>query len=375
MKSIKEIDDLKGKRVLVRVDFNLPMEGGRIVDDFRIKKALPTIEYLHKKGATVILLAHLETGGDDKVSLKPVAVRLKKYLPETIFIETPIFSDQTEKELSEMKKGSIVLLENLRREKGEKDNAPSFARALSRYGDIYVNEAFSVSHRVHASIVGIAKHIPGYAGFQLLDEVKHLSKAFDPSHPFLFILGGAKFETKIPLIKKFLKNADQCVIAGALMNDFFVAKGYEVGTSLVDTGNFHIGTLLKHKNLVLPPDVEVAKGSKHHAVKPDSVAKDEMIVDIGPASIELLKGLIEKAKFILWNGPLGKYETGFGGATEQVLKLISKSKAESIIGGGDTVALVSKLKLEDKLGFVSTGGGATLDFLDKGTLPGIKALK
>ena len=375
MKSIKEIDDLKGKRVLVRVDFNLPMEGGKIVDDFRIKKALPTIEYLHKKGATVILLAHLETGGDDKVSLKPVAVRLKKYLPETIFIETPIFSDQTEKELSEMKKGSIVLLENLRREKGEKDNAPSFARALSRYGDIYVNEAFSVSHRVHASIVGIAKHIPGYAGFQLLDEVKHLSKAFDPSHPFLFILGGAKFETKIPLIKKFLKNADQCVIAGALMNDFFVAKGYEVGTSLVDTGNFHIGTLLKHKNLVLPPDVEVSKGSKHHAVKPDSVAKDEMIVDIGPASIELLKGLIEKAKFILWNGPLGKYETGFGGATEQVLKLISKSKAESVIGGGDTVALVSKLKLEDKLGFVSTGGGATLDFLDKGTLPGIKALK
>ncbi len=375
MKSIKEIEDLKGKRVLVRVDFNLPMENGKIVDDFRIKKALPTIEYLHKKGATIILLAHLETAGDDKVSLKPIAVRLKKYLPTSHFIEMPIFSDETEKELAELKKGSIVLLENLRREKGEKDNAPSFARALSRYGDIYVNEAFSVSHRVHASIVGIAKHIPGYAGLQLQEEVKHLSKAFDPSHPFLFLLGGAKFETKIPLVKKFLKNADQCVIAGALMNDFFLAKGYTVGVSLVDKGNFQINTLLKHKNLILPPDVEVAKGSKHHVVKPDSVANDEAIVDIGPATIELLKGLIEKAKFILWNGPLGKYETGFGGATEQVLKLISKSKAESVIGGGDTVALVSKLKLEDKLGFVSTGGGATLDFLDKGTLPGIKALK
>jgi phosphoglycerate kinase len=361
--------------VLVRVDFNLPMEKGKIVDDFRIKKALPTIEYLHKKGATVILLAHLETAGDDRVSLKVVAARLKKYLPTSIFIETPIFSDETEKELLELKKGSIVLLENLRREKGEKDNAPSFARALSRYGDIYVNEAFSVSHRAHASIVGIAKHIPSYAGFQLQDEVKHLSEAFDPSHPFLFILGGAKFETKIPLIKKFLKNADQCVIGGALMNDFFLAKGYDVGTSLVDGGNFQIGTLLKHKNLVLPVDVEVAKGSKHHVTKPSDVAKDEMIVDIGPATVEILKGLIEKAKFILWNGPLGKYETGFGGATEQVLKLISKSNAQSVIGGGDTVALVSKLKLEDKLGFVSTGGGATLDFLDKGTLPGIKALK
>lgn len=375
MKSIKEIENLAGKRVLVRVDFNVPIENGKIIDDFRIKKALPTIEYLHKKGATVILITHLEVDGDEHASLKPVAVRLKKYLPTAAFIETPIFSDQTEQELSELKKGSIVLLENLRREKGEKDNAPSFARALSRYGDIFVNEAFSNSHRVHASMVGIAKHIPGYAGLQMLDEVKHLSKAFDPSHPFLFILGGAKFETKIPLVKKFLKNVDNCVIAGALMNDFFLAKGYEVGTSLVDKGNFQINTLLKHKNLILPSDVEVTKGSKHHVTKPSDVAADEMIVDIGPATVEMLKGLIEKAKFILWNGPLGKYETGFGGATEQILKAISKGKADSIIGGGDTVALVSKLKLEDKLGFVSTGGGATLDFLEKGTLPGIKALK
>jgi phosphoglycerate kinase len=373
MKSIKEIENLKGVKVLVRVDFNLPMKDGKIIDDFRIKKALPTIEYLHKKGAIVILISHI--GREVTESLKPVAVRLKKYLPDAVFIETPILSDATEDHIAQLKKGDIVLLENLRREKGEKDNSPSFARALSRYGEIYVNEAFSVSHRADASIVGIAKHLPSYAGLQLVEEVKHLSKAFDPSHPFLFILGGAKFETKIPLVKKFLKNADNCVIAGALMNDFFLEKGYEVGTSLVDEGNFRLNTLMKHKNLILPPDVEVAKGTKHHIVKPDGVAKDEAIVDVGPKTIELLKDLVEKAKFILWNGPLGKYETGFGGATEDILKIISKSKAESVIGGGDTVALVSKLKLEDKLGFVSTGGGATLDFLDKGTLPGIKALK
>lgn len=373
MKSIKEIGSLSGKKVLLRVDFNLPMKDGKVLDDFRIKKAIPTIEYLHKKGAIIIILAHL--GEDGKESLAPVAVKLKKYIPKAVFINTPIFSNETEAKIAKLKKGDIVMLENLRGETGEKNNSPSFARALSRYGTIYINEAFSVSHRLHASIVGITKYLPGYAGFQLEDEVNHLSRAFKPEHPFLFILGGAKFETKIPLIKKFLHNADNVFICGALANDFFQAKGYEVGTSLVGGGHFQIPSLLKHKNLMLPVDVEVAKNSKHNFVKPDGVNKDEKIVDVGPASIELLKGLIEKSKFVLWNGPLGKYESGFGGATEQILKIISKSKTDSVVGGGDTVAIVSKLKLESKLGFVSTGGGATLDFLAKGTLPGIKVLK
>ena len=273
------------------------------------------------------------------------------------------------------KKKDIILLENLRRETGEKNNSPSFARALSRYGDVYVNDAFSVSHRPHASIIGITKYLDGYAGFQLEEEIKSLSVAFNPSHPFLFILGGAKFDTKMPLIKKFLRDADKVLISGALSNDFFKAKGYEVGTSLVEDKNYEIPSLLKHKNLLLPLDLEVAKGSKVRFTKPDGVLPDENIVDVGPQTVELLRDLITKSKFILWNGPLGKYENGFGGATEKVLKIISKSKSQSIIGGGDTVVLISKLKLEDKLGFVSTGGGATLDFLVKGTLPGIKVLK
>jgi phosphoglycerate kinase len=373
MKSVKEIGSISGKKVILRVDLNVPLSNGTVVDDFRIKKAVPTIEYLHNKGAIVILLSHI--GEDGSQSLKPVALKLKKYLPTVKFIDSPIFSDDTENHINKLKKGDVVLLENTRREKGEKDNSPSFARALSRFGDIYVNDAFSVCHREHASVVGIAKHLPSYAGLQLINEIENLSKAFNPEHPFLFILGGAKFETKIPLIRKFLRQADEVFICGALANDFFKTKGYEIGMSLVDNTGFQIPLLLKHKNLLLPPDVEVVSGSKHHFAKADEVKSDETIVDAGPETIQKLEELIKKAKFILWNGPLGKYEKGFGGATEKVLKLIAKSSAHSIIGGGDTVALVSKLRLEDKLGFVSTGGGATLDFLAKGTLPGIKALK
>ena len=373
MKTIKEIENLSGKRVIVRLDLNVPMSNGKILDDFRIKKAVPTLEYLHKKGAIVIILAHL--GEDGKESLAPVAVKLKKYFPTLNFINMPIFSDETEKMVYALKKGDIVLLENIRREVGEKKNSPSFARAISRYGEIYVNDAFSVSHRAHASVVGITKYLPGYAGFQLSQEIDKLSRVFKPSHPFLFILGGAKFETKIPLVKKFIREADSIFISGALANDFFKVKGYEIGTSLVDDGDFQIPSLLKHKNLLLPIDVNVTKNSKHRFTKADEIGIDECVVDVGPETVTLLKGLIEKAKFILWNGPLGKYEIGYSSATEELLKVVSKSKADSVIGGGDTVALVSKLKLEDKLGFVSTGGGATLDFLAKGTLPGIKALK
>lgn len=371
MKSIKDIKELGGKRILVRVDFNVPIKDGKVVDDFRIKKAVPTILFLQKKGAKVILISHLGNTG----TMKPVADKLKKYIPDMIFANEKILSDKTENLVNNLKNGEVVLLENLRSEEGEEKNSPSFARALSRYGQIYVNDAFSVCHRKHASVIGITKYLAGYAGFQLIEEVDNLSKAFNSSHPFLFILGGAKFDTKIPLIKKFARNADTMFIGGALANDFFKYKGYEVGVSLVDKGNPEIKSLLKYKNLIIPTDVEVNKGKINRLVKSSEVNIDENIVDVGPETILQLKGLIEKAKFILWNGPLGKYEFGFGGATEKVLKLIAKSNAESIIGGGDTISIISKLKIEDKFSFVSTGGGATLEFLANGTLPGIKALK
>jgi phosphoglycerate kinase len=238
-----------------------------------------------------------------------------------------------------------------------------------------VNEAFSVSHRKDASIVLLSKLLPAYAGIQLEEEVKNLSKAIkNPKHPFLFILGGAKFSTKMPLIKKYLKLADYVFIGGALLNDFLKAEGYEVGKSLVDDENFGIEKILKNKKLILPIDVVVRDGKILKNVKISEVKKDEVILDVGSESIKMLEPLIKKSKLILWNGPLGKYEAGGGGATKKVLKLVASSKAESIIGGGDTVALISEMKMENKFSFVSTGGGATLDFLANGTLPGIKAL-
>lgn len=374
MKSIKEIKNLSGKRVLVRVAFNVPVKDGKVIDDFRIKKSLKTIKYLQSKNAKIILMSHL--GEDEKESFKPIISKFKKYIPKLVFLDKPIFSDETEDAIKNLKKGDIVLLENLRKEKGEKDNSPSFARALSRYGDIYINDDFPVSHRAHASIVGITKYLPGYAGFQFEEEVKNLSTAFSAKHPFLFILGGAKFSTKIPLIKKFLHDADNVFIGGALANDFLKAKGYEIGYSLVEEGNFEIKSLLKNKKLILPRDVEVVKGNSRRFTKSESVLADENIVDIGPETLSNLKDLVLNSKFVLWNGPLGKYGVGSGKPTEELLKLIAKSKkVKSVIGGGDTIAYISKLKLEKKLGFVSTGGGATLDFLSKGTLPGIKALK
>jgi phosphoglycerate kinase len=255
-------------------------------------------------------------------------------------------------------------------------NDQAFAKKLSTMGDIYVNEAFSVSHRVHASIVSLPKYLPSYAGFQFEAEVKNLSHAFkNPKHPFLFILGGAKFSTKMPLIKKYLKLADYVFIGGALANDFLKAKGYVVGKSLVSDANFGIKALLKNKKLILPTDVLVKSGNKLIIKKADQVKKDEFILDVGEDTVKNLSAIIKKSKLILWNGPLGKYEAGGAKATKEILKLVSKSKAESIIGGGDTVELISEMKMEKKFSFISTGGGATLDFLANGTLPGIKALE
>lgn len=373
MKTIKDLKNIKGKKVIVRVDFNVPIKDGKILDDFRINKVIPTIKYLQKMNAKVILISHL--GDDGSISLSIVSSKLKKLLDNFEFINAPIFSNQTEDTINKMKNGQVILLENLRSEIGEKKNSPSFARALSRYGEIYVNDAFSVSHRDHASITGITKYLPGYAGLLLVSEVLNLSKVFSPKHPFLFILGGLKFDTKIPLLKKFIRVADHIFIGGAIANDFFKAKNYEIGTSLVGEKNFQIPLLLKSKNLILPTDVKVNKNGKIHSTLPSNVAIDECIVDIGPDSVLELKNLIAKSHFILWNGPLGKYENGFGGGTEEILKIISKSKVDNVIGGGDTVSLITKLKIEKKLGFVSTGGGAVLDFLAKGTLPGIRVLK
>src|SRR3989344_1953924 len=369
MRSIKQIENIKGKTVLVRVDFNVPIKNGKVEDDFRIKKALPTIEFLQKKSAKIILITHLGQGGE---TLLPIAKVLNKYI-EAKFVPE-IIGLGVSKAVSEMKNGEVILLENLRNDPGEKENSKLFAIELSKLGDIYVNEAFPVDHREDASIVLLPKLLPAYAGFQLAEEVENLSRAFkNPKHPFLFILGGAKFSTKMPLIEKYLDLADYVFIGGALANDFLKAGGHEVGKSLTDDSNYNINQVLKNKKLILPTDVvikSVDESSKLINKKATEVRKNETILDVGNELVANLESIIKKSKFILWNGPLGKYEAGGGGSTKKVLKLVASSKALSIVGGGDTVEIISEMKIEKDFTFVSTGGGATIDFLVNGTLPG-----
>ena len=368
MRNIKQIKNLKGKKVLVRVDFNLPIKNGVVEDDFRIKKALPTIEFLQRKGAKIILMTHLGKGGDD---LSLVAKSLNKFIKVKYISD--IIGVEAHNAVKDMKNGDIILLENLRNDDGEKECNKIFAMNLAKLADIYVNEAFPVSHREDTSIILLPKLLPSYAGFQLEKEVKNLSHAFlKPKHPFLFILGGAKFSTKMPLIKKYLKLADCVFIGGALLNDFLKAKGYEIGQSLVSVDNYGIDKILNNKKLILPTDVIVKSGGILINKKVNEVGKDDIILDIGTESTKNILPIIQKSKLILWNGPLGKFEVGGAVSTKKILEYVSASKAESIIGGGDTVALV---KNEKDFSFVSTGGGATLDFLVNKTLPGIKALK
>jgi phosphoglycerate kinase len=370
MKSLRTLKNLTGKRVLVRVDFNVPVEKGRVVDPFRIEKALPTIKYLQNKGARVILITHLGKGGD---TLLPVA-KVVHTLTAAKFVDEVVGPKVTEA-VAKMKNGQVLLLENLRNDSGEQSNDKIFAMNLAKLADIYVNEAFPVSHRKDASIVLLPKLLPAYAGLQLEEEVKNLSHAFDkPKRPFLFILGGAKFSTKMPLIEKYLKLADYVFIGGALADDFFRAQGLEVGQSLVSEETYGIRKVLKNKKLLLPEYIVVKDDGKFIDKSVHNVTPGETIIDIGIETVQDLAPIIKKAKLILWNGPLGKYESGGAQSTKDVLHLVAKSKAESIIGGGDTVALISKMKMEKKFSFVSTGGGATLDFLANGTLPGIDAL-
>ncbi|MBI5798333.1 MAG: phosphoglycerate kinase [Candidatus Yonathbacteria bacterium] len=370
--TIKDIKNLKGKRVVLRLDFNVPIKNGKIVETMRIDRAMPTVEYLVKKKARVVILSHI--GKDASSSLKPVV----QYLNKTMKVGfVPDFRTDSARKVAEgLPEGGVVVFENLRLDDRETENDPAFAKYLASFGEIYVNDAFAVSHRAHASVVGITKYLPSYAGFLIADEIKHLSLALKPKHPFLFILGGAKFETKMPLMKKFMKRADQIFVGGILANDFFHDQGLEVGKSLVDKYNFKITPLLKKGKIILPTDVVVKNvdGRKTSVKSLSEISSEDSIVDVGPETIKNLSPILKKAKLIVWNGPLGYYEGGFDKATIELLKAITEVKATSIIGGGDTAVIVEKLGLEKKLSFVSTGGGATLDYLADGKLPGVDAI-
>jgi 3-phosphoglycerate kinase len=365
--------DWSGVRVLVRLDFNVPIEDGKIRDTFRIDAALPTLRFLLERGARVIVISHLGKGKPED-SLLPVADYLGKQIPLS-FVHF-LRGEEAATVLDLQKDGEAVLLENLRQDPGEEANDPAFADYLASLAEVYVNDAFSVSHRAHASVVAVAERLPSYAGPLLANEIEQLSKAFHPERPFLFILGGAKIDTKMPLLKKFLEKADSVFVGGAIVNNFFKVAGSEIGQSVYDPEELDgVAEMLTNPKLHIPSDVIVEGPSGSRTCKTSEVHVDERIVDAGPEGITLLAPEIVQAKLIIWNGPLGWYEKGYTEATKQLLTLIAESGATSIIGGGDTVTLLDEIHMTDKFSFVSTGGGAMLDFLANETLPGIDILK
>jgi phosphoglycerate kinase len=368
IRSIEDFSDWKGMRVLVRASLNVPIENGKVADPLRVDLAMKTVSYLLARGARVILMSHMS---DAKASLKPVYEYLRGKIPAALVED--VAGVKAHQAAAALKDGEVLILENLRWNAGEKANDEAFARELASLGDIYVADDFTVAHRAHAGVVGVPKFLPSYAGFQFLAEIKGLTPALTPESPSLAIVGGAKLVTKMALIKSLLKKYDRVFVGGALANDFFLAKGYEIGKSLASNGD-GAKELLSDSKILLPDTVTVARGAEREDKPASAVAKEESIMDIAPASIEALADVIGKARMVLWNGPMGSFENGFTEGTDTLAKLIAGAPGESIVGGGDTLSSIHNLGIMDKFEFVSTAGGAMLDFLANGTLPGIEAL-
>ena len=377
MKCIDELSsaELKGKRVLVRAGLDLPVnDKGEVTDIFRLKKAIPTLQFLSQAGAKVIILTKI--GRDEHDTNKPVYDALNRSINVTYVPE--IFGHMASSAVQVMRDGEYLLLENLQQHPGEKANDPAFCAELAKYGDVYVNDCFPSAHRESAGMVGMTKVLPSYAGIQFRDEVVQLGKALNPAKPSFAIIGGAKFETKVPVIELFLKKYDHTFIVGAIANDVLKAQGLPVGRSRV-SDELPSQAIVGHARIIVPNDVTAQKSDGHTRVKkPQDVEADDKIVDIGPDSVALIAPQIERANFIIWNGPTGLYEEGFVSYTHAIAELIQHrvaAGAQVVIGGGDTIAALENSGLGEKqLGFLSTGGGAMLEYLVKGNLPAIEAL-
>lgn len=387
MRTIRDAE-LTDKRVLMRVDFNVPMDDeGHITDDARIVAALPTIKYVMEKGGRLILMSHLgrpKGKRNDKMSLRPVAVHLEKVLGKPVKMAEDCIGPSVQDMIEELDAGQVIMLENVRFYPEEEKNDPSFAEALARLGDIYVNDAFGTAHRAHASTAGIADFLPTYAGFLLENEVAMLRKVLEhPESPRIAIMGGAKIKDKLGLITNFLNKMDILLLGGGMANTFLKAQGIDIGKSLYEPDLVEkAGELLKaaaaqKKELLLPVDLvvapEIADGVKGTVVELNAVPADQMIVDIGPKTIALYSEKIAAAHTIIWNGPLGVYEQeAFAKGTHEVAQAIARSNAVSVIGGGDSAAAIHDLGLEKGVTHISTGGGASLEFLEGIELPGVK---
>ena len=382
--------DLDSKKVLIRVDFNTPVKDGKVTDNTRIVAALPTIKYLLDKGASLVVMTHLgRPKGEKKAefSLKPVRDEFEKLLGKKVSLASDVIGDDVKQEVESLKKGDVLLLENVRFYKGEEANDMDFAKTLASYGDLYVNDAFGTAHRAHASTEGVAHFLPSYAGFLIEKEIKFMSPLLEkPEHPFVALIGGSKVSSNISVLESLSKTCDTIVIGGGMAYTFLKVQGYSVGKSLVEDDyietakSFLESTKKRGVKVILPLDHLCASEFNENAdavyIDSPDIPSDLMGLDIGKKTVAEIKGAIESAKTVCWNGPMGVFEfEKFSHGTEEVAKALSESDAITVVGGGDSVAAVNKFHLSDKISHVSTGGGASLEFLEGKTLPGIKALE
>lgn len=389
-KSIEDID-VKCKKVLVRVDFNVPInENGSITDDRRIREALPTIKYLKEHNAKVILMSHLgrpKGKFNMKYSLKPVAEKLSEMLRSSVKLAKDVIGDEVQTEAESLKEGDVMLLENVRFYEEEEKNDREFSKKLAALGDIYVNDAFGTAHRAHASTAGVAEFLPSAIGFLIKKEIDIMGKALaEPERPFIAILGGAKVSDKIGVIENLFGKVDALLIGGGMAYTFYKAKGYEIGKSILEADKVELaGETLKkaeekHVKLLLPTDVVVAAEFNNDAprktVPVDMIPEDQMGMDIGESTREAFSDIVKNAKTVVWNGPVGVFEMpNFAKGTFELAKAMSECKGTTIVGGGDSAAAVEQLGFADRITHISTGGGASLEFLEGKVLPGIAAIE
>ncbi len=387
-KTLKDID-VKGKKVFCRVDFNVPMQNGEVTDDTRIKAALPTINYLVDQGAIVILASHLgRPKGEvvEELRLDPVAKRLSDLSGKEVLKADSVYGPEVDEAIGKMNPGDILLLENVRFEAGEEKNDPALAQAFADMADVYVNDAFGAAHRAHASTAGVAEKLPAAAGFLMEKEISVLSQALEnPERPFTAIIGGAKVADKINVIDNLLEKVDNLIIGGGLAYTFVKAQGYEVGNSLLEEDKIDLANEFMQKakdkgvNFVLPKDVVVADDFSETAntkiVPIDEIPADWEALDIGPETRKDYAEIIANSKLVIWNGPMGVFEmNAFAGGTREVAQALANTDGYTVIGGGDSAAAVEQFGFAEDMDHVSTGGGASLEFMEGKVLPGIKVL-
>lgn len=384
-KTVRDID-LQGKRVLMRVDFNVPMQDGKVTDDKRIQASLPTIKYVLDQGASLILMSHLgrpKGGPDPEFSLRPAAEVLSSHLGIPVKMAPDTVGSEVEAMAKELKPGEVLMLENTRFHKGEEKNDLELAKQMAALADVYVNDAFGSAHRAHASTEGVARFLPAVSGFLMEQELEYLGRAVgEPEHPYVAILGGAKISDKIGVVETLLSKADKLIIGGGMANTFLAAKGINMQDSLVEEGSLEMAKSLLEKagdKLILPVDAVIADrfeaDANSQVVDVDQIPSGWRMLDVGPKTLDLYKQALEGAKLVVWNGPVGVFEMPkFAEGTFALARLLAESGATTVIGGGDSASAVKKAGVAKQMTHVSTGGGASLEFLEGKQLPGVAAL-